>query len=108
MSTEFLKREDVMTWESRKRARFVNSVSGFKSATMIGTYDSEFGSNLSVVSSVVHLGSTPPMMGFVLRPPGRDAHTYKNIKKTGICTFSHVNDEIIEQAHQTVPGIPEE
>lgn len=108
MSTEFLKKEDVLTWESRKRARFVNSLSGFKSATLIGTYDSEFGSNLSIVSSVVHLGSTPPMMGFVLRPPGKDAHTYKNIKKTGICTFNHVNDRIIEQAHQTSARYPRE
>ena len=96
-----------MTWESRKRARFVNSLSGFKSATLIGTYDPEFGDNLSIVSSVIHLGSTPPMMGFVLRPPGRDAHTYKNIKKTGVCTFSHVNMDIVEKAHQTSARYPQ-
>ena len=106
MVREFLDKEEILTWGSRKRARFVNSLSGFKSATLIGTYDPEFGDNLSIVSSVVHLGSTPPMMGFVLRPPGKDAHTYKNIIKTGICTFSHVNEDIVEQSHQTSAGYP--
>ena len=97
-----------MGWEGRKRARFVNSLSGFKRATLIGTSHPEFGDNLSIVSSVVHLGSTPPMMGFVLRPPGEDAHTYKNIKSTGVCTFSHVNVDIIEKAHQTSARYPRE
>ena len=106
MVREFLDKEEILTWGSRKRARFVNSLSGFKSATLIGTYDPEFGDNLSIVSSVVHLGSTPPMMGFVLRPPGKDAHTYKNIIKTGICTFSHVNEDIVEQSHQTSARYP--
>lgn len=106
MVREFLDKEEILTWGSRKRARFVNSLSGFKSATLIGTYDPEYGDNLSIVSSVVHLGSTPPMMGFVLRPPGKDAHTYKNIIKTGICTFSHVNEDIIEQSHQTSARYP--
>lgn len=106
MGSELLKSEELMEWESRKRARFVNSVSGFKSATLIGTHHPEFGDNLSIVSSVVHLGSTPPMMGFVLRPPGKDSHTYKNIKSTGICTFSHVNEGIIEESHQTSARYP--
>ena len=106
MVREFLDKEEILTWGSRKRARFVNSLSGFKSATLIGTYDPEYGDNLSIVSSVVHLGSTPPMMGFVLRPPGKDAHTYKNIIKTGICTFNHVNEDIIEQSHQTSARYP--
>ena len=97
-----------MSWESRKRARFVNSLSGFKSATLVGTHHPEYGDNLSIVSSVIHLGSSPPIMGFVLRPPGDDAHTYKNIKSTGICTFSHVNEEIIEKAHQTSARYPRE
>jgi hypothetical protein len=30
---------DLDTWSSRKRARAVNSLSGFKSATLVGTTD---------------------------------------------------------------------
>ena len=97
----FLKTEELMSWENQKRANFVTSLSGFKSATLVGTSNPEFGDNLSIVSSVVHLGSTPPLLGFVLRPPGKDSHTYKNIKATGKCTFSHVHEGIYEKAHQT-------
>ena len=56
MEYTFIKSEEIMDWEGRKRARFVNSLSGFKSATLIGSYHPEFGDNLSIVSSVVHLG----------------------------------------------------
>lgn len=104
----FIKTKELMSWENKKRANFVTSLSGFKSATLVGTYSKEFGDNLSIVSSVVHLGSSPPMMGFVLRPPGNDSHTYKNLKTTGKCTFSHVNEEIIENAHQTSARYPRE
>ena len=45
MGYTFIHSEEIMDWEGRKRARFVNSLSGFKSATLIGTYDSEFGPN---------------------------------------------------------------
>ena len=81
---------ELNTWPSRKRARTVNSLSGFKSATLVGTSTPHGVHNLSVVSSVVHLGSNPAQMGMVLRPPGVDAHTYKNLKATGQCTFNHM------------------
>ena len=32
-------REDLDAWPSRKRARTINSLSGFKSATLVGTVD---------------------------------------------------------------------
>ena len=84
MEYKFIKSEEIMDWEGRKRARFVNSLSGFKSATLIGTYHPEFGDNLSIVSSVVHLGSTPQLMVFLLMPPVEDKHNYKKNKYTEI------------------------
>ena len=63
--------EQWMTWPSRKRARTINSLSGFKSANVIGTADAQGVHNLSVVSSVVHLGSSPAQMGVVLRRLGQ-------------------------------------
>ena len=62
-------REELNTWPSRKRARTVNSLSGFKSATLVGTADQSGVNNLSVVSSVVHLGSSPAQMGMVSDHP---------------------------------------
>ena len=98
--------EEWMVWPSRKRARTINSLSGFKSANVIGTSDAQGVHNLSVVSSVVHLGSSPAQMGVVLRPPGADAHTYKNIMATGQCTFNHVGEAWFQQAHQCSARYP--
>ena len=86
----------------------VNSVSGFKSATLVGSADPEGVHNLSVVSSVVHLGSSPAQMGMVLRPPGDDAHTYKNLTATGQCTFNHIGVAWVGQAHQCSARYPAE
>ncbi|MEC8368950.1 MAG: flavin reductase [Bacteroidota bacterium] len=101
-------REDLDAWPSRKRARTINSVSGFKSATLVGSADPEGVHNLSVVSSVVHLGSSPAQMGMVLRPPGDDAHTYKNLTATGQCTFNHIGVAWVGQAHQCSARYPAE
>ena len=99
-------REDLDAWPSRKRARTVNSLSGFKSATLVGSVDLNGVHNLSVVSSVVHLGSNPAQMGMVLRPPGDDAHTYKNLMATGQCTFSHIGVDWVAKAHQCSARYP--
>ena len=99
---------ELKAWPSRKRARAVNSLSGFKSATLVGTSDAQGVHNLSVVSSVVHLGSNPAQMGMVIRPPGADAHTYKNIKATGQCTFNHIGVEWVAKAHQCSARYPED
>ena len=101
-------REDLERWPSRKRARTVNSLSGFKSATLVGSADLQGVHNLSVVSSVVHLGSSPAQMGMVLRPPGDEAHTYKNLMATGQCTFNHIGVAWVAQAHQCSARYPAE
>ena len=100
--------EEWTAWPSRKRARTINSLSGFKSANVIGTADAQGVHNLSVVSSVVHLGSSPAQMGVVLRPPEADAHTYKNIMATGQCTFNHIGVDWIAKAHQCSARYPAE
>ena len=99
-------REELDTWPSRKRARTVNSLSGFKSATLVGSVDLKGVHNLSVVSSVVHLGSNPAQMGMVLRPPDGDAHTYKNLMATGQCTFNHIGVDWVAKAHQCSARYP--
>ena len=99
-------RKELDTWPSRKRARTVNSLSGFKSATLVGSADAMGGHNLSVVSSVVHLGSNPAQMGMVLRPPGEDAHTYNNLLAMGQCTFNHIGVEWVTKAHQCSAQYP--
>jgi flavin reductase (DIM6/NTAB) family NADH-FMN oxidoreductase RutF len=81
------------------RINLVNSSSGFKSANLIATKSTEGISNVAVFSSVIHLGSNPPLLGFVIRPATVPRNTYKNIKDTGCYTISHIHEDIIKDAH---------
>jgi hypothetical protein len=63
-----LTEEEILNQSDRKRAMFINSLSGFKSSNLIGTQDAEGKTNLCIVSSLVHLGSSPALVGLIMRP----------------------------------------
>lgn len=92
---------------SRQRAALVNSLSGFKSANLIGTTAASSQDNLSIVSSVVHLGSHPPLLALVVRPGGDERHTLANILATQQYSINHVTHDIVEAAHQTAARYPQ-
>ncbi|WP_241748718.1 flavin reductase family protein [Aestuariibaculum suncheonense] len=83
------------------RINLINSCSGFKSANLIGTKSKEGIENVAVFSSVTHLGSHPPLLGFILRPTTVLRNTYENIRETGVYTINHIHKTIIEDAHHT-------
>ncbi len=90
-----------MGFEKLYRTNFVNSLSGFKSANLIGTISKEGKTNLAIFSSVIHVGANPPAIGFLMRPVSVERHTYNNIKETNYFTINHINKEIFKKAHQT-------
>lgn len=92
--------------ESRYRAALINSVSGFKPANLIGTANPQGETNLAVMSSVVHLGSHPPLLAMVVRPGGDERHTLANLLASGEYTINHINSDIYRQAHQTAARYP--
>ncbi|WP_082930772.1 flavin reductase family protein [Shewanella woodyi] len=92
---------DIAQMEQRNRARLINSLSGFKSANLVGSQDAHGCSNLSMVSSVFHLGANPALMGMIIRPGGVPRDTLSNIKQTKSYTINHVTSEIYRKAHQT-------
>lgn len=92
---------DFSAFESRYRAHFINSLSGFKSANLVGSQDENGITNLSMVSSVFHLGASPALMGMIIRPNTVPRDTLSNIKQTGVYTINHVSSGIYQQAHQT-------
>lgn len=94
-------KEEILNLEKLYRAAFVNSLSGFKSANLIGSISIEGKTNLAIFNSVIHVGANPPLMGFLMRPVSVERHTYINIKKTKHFTINHINKEIFKQAHQT-------
>ncbi|MCF2916327.1 flavin reductase [Pseudoalteromonas sp. Cn5-37] len=87
--------------ENRYRAHLINSLSGFKSANLVGTQDSNGQTNLAIVSSVFHLGAHPPLVGMIIRPHSVPRHTLENLLATKQYTINHVNKDIYNKAHQT-------
>ena len=93
--------DELNSYDRFYRGNLINSLSGFKSASLIGT-KSEIGiSNLAIFSNIVHLGADPALIGFVNRPREAAPHTLKNIEATGFYTINHIHTDWIEQAHQT-------
>ena len=84
------------------RVNLINSISGYKPANLIGTISAAKQTNLAIFSSVVHLGTNPPLFGFITRPTTEvPRHTYENIREIGVYTISHVHESFIEKAHYT-------
>jgi flavin reductase (DIM6/NTAB) family NADH-FMN oxidoreductase RutF len=100
--------DDILNMENRKRAAFMNSLSGFKSASLIGTTDNLNNSNLAIFSSVIHLGSNPALVGFINRPDTVERHTFENIIATNCFTINQINKSIYKQAHQTLARYPKD
>ena len=108
MSTIYITSSDITDMETRKRAAFMNSLSGFKSASLIGTIDNNNKTNLAIFSSVIHLGSNPALVGFINRPDTVDRHTFENILETNCFTINHINKSIYKQGHQTSARYPKD
>lgn len=98
---KFFNKNDIYELQKIFRINLINSCSGFKSANLLGSISKEGITNVAVFSSVTHLGSSPPTLGFILRPTTVPRDTYKNIKETGFFTINHIWEDVIEDAHHT-------
>jgi flavin reductase (DIM6/NTAB) family NADH-FMN oxidoreductase RutF len=96
------------SWERFYRANFINSLTGFKSASLIGTINEQGVPNLGMFSSIVHIGSDPALIGYINRPLAAAPHTLANIKANGLYTVNHIQASFLAQAHQTSAKYPEE
>jgi len=104
----YLNKDDLQAMERLPRVNLINSLSGYKSANLIGTKSNDGKTNLAVFSSVIHLGSSPALLGFIMRPPVVPRHTYDNIIATKLYTINHIHTEQIANAHQTSGKYPED
>ena len=96
-----ISRNEIDALEKIYRANLINSITGYKPANLIGTISKDGITNLTIISSVFHMGSNPPIIGFMQRPVTVQRDTYENIKSMGYYTINHVHGEFIEKAHQT-------
>jgi flavin reductase (DIM6/NTAB) family NADH-FMN oxidoreductase RutF len=93
--------QEVKSWDRFYRGNFINSISGFKSVSLIGTVNKDNFPNLAIFSNVVHLGADPALVGFINRPREASSHTLANIESTHSYTINHIHEDFVEKAHQT-------
>jgi|TARA_B110000908_G_scaffold31990_1_gene38090 flavin reductase (DIM6/NTAB) family NADH-FMN oxidoreductase RutF len=94
-------KDSIDLFPSRYRASLINSLSGFKSANLVGTVNGEGHTNLAMFSSVVHIGASPALVGLVMRPNSVSRHTLENIRETEQYTINQVSESFWREAHQT-------
>lgn len=97
----YFSEKHIQDLEHLFKINLINSCSGYKSANLIATKSNEDIENVAVFSSITHIGSSPAMLGFFMRPTSVIRNTYDNIKQTGFYTINHIYEGIIEDAHHT-------
>ncbi len=95
-------KEGISDLERVKRLKLINALSGIKPANLIGTVSNQGKTNVAIFSSVIHLGSNPALMGFIMRPTSEvPRHTYENILENNQYTINHIHQSFAEKAHYT-------
>lgn len=92
---------EIKKWDRFYRVNFINSLSGFKSVSLIGTMNKTGKPNLAIFSNIVHIGADPALIGFINRPIEASPHTLTNIQSTGFYSINHIQESFVKKAHQT-------
>ncbi|MEM8969132.1 MAG: flavin reductase [Bacteroidota bacterium] len=101
MSQRAFSRLDIDGLEKRFRTNLINSLTGFKSVSLIATASLEGTTNLSIFSQIIHVGANPPLVGVLFRPHTVPRHTLENILATQHFTINHIRDSFVVKAHHT-------
>ena len=110
MTLAHLTAPDIAAMASQARALLINSLPGYKSAMLVGTSDTAGQTNLAIVSSHFHLGSSPPLLAMILRPStgNSERHTLHNLLETRCWTLNGFTLDHAAQAHQTSAAYPKD
>ena len=99
---KYFTKNDILEMDKIKRLNIVNSITGIKPGNLIATMSKENKTNLAIFSSVVHLGSNPALLGFILRPQEKVRRdTYNNILESGSYTINHLPNNLTKNGHYT-------
>jgi flavin reductase (DIM6/NTAB) family NADH-FMN oxidoreductase RutF len=91
----------ILKFEDFYRRNFINSLTGFKSVSLISTISKEKVTNLSPFSQIIHVGANPPLLGILFRPWVVPRHTLQNIVETKYFTVNHIKKNFVKEAHWT-------
>ena len=105
---DFFNSESLDSLNKIYRINLINSITGYKSANLLGTISNKGVENVAIFSSITHLGSNPALLSFFVRPNVVPRDTYKNIKEKKIFTVNHISQEKIDDAHHTSAKYKEE
>ena len=110
MTVAHLSETDLVAMAPQARALLINSLPGYKSAMLVGTCDTAGQTNLAIVSSHFHLGSSPPLLAMILRPStgNSERHTLHNLLETQYWTLNGFSLNHAAQAHQTSAAYPKD
>lgn len=100
--------KDIENLPKKQRLHLINSCTGYKSANLIGTISAKGEENLAIFSSVIHLGSDPALLGFILRPTTVPRHSFSNILESKFFTVNSVSETFYQNAHRTSLKFPKE
>lgn len=78
---------DWSAWDTRYRANYFNSLSGFRSVGLLTCFSPDGVANAAVFSQVLHVGANPPLMGFLFRPQGDGHHGLAHVRAAGQFAF---------------------
>ena len=101
---------DIAAIAPQARALLINSLPGYKSAMLVATCDAMGQTNLAIVSSHFHLGSSPPLLAMILRPSTGESerHTLHNLLETRCWSLNGFSLDHAAQAHQTSAPYPKD
>jgi len=99
---------DIANMEKLARVQFATSLPGAKPISLVGTTDASGQNNLAPFSSVLHLGSSPCLLGMLSRPDSVERHSLANLTAIGAWTLNHLHPDILDAAHQCSARYPKE
>lgn len=103
----YLSNRAILDLPRIKRINLINGVTGIKPANLVATKSADGFLNVAIFSSVVHLGSHPPLIGFVFRPQHQKPRdTYINIKDTRYYTINQIPIQLVKKSHFTSAKFP--
>ena len=98
--------DDLLSRPAAYRRDLMNTLPGPRGVHLVGTKGYKGTENLGVFSSVIHLGASPPLLGFHLRPLTVPRHTYHHILANKWFTLNTLHPQFLEAAHQTSANYP--
>lgn len=88
------------------RINFINCIIGAKNLHVLITRNLNGTHNAAIFNSGIHVGSSPPYLGFLLRPTTVPRHTYENLRHYPYATLNAVAESFRERAHATHTKLP--